>query len=142
MVEDSGEVLARMRGFAGRTELYADRVRMVRDGVAAAMAELLGTFRAEAETVIRMDLISAFEVYRPLFLPPLLVLHYAGSQPLTGRYWRDAFAENVHMGGFFDHRDIEAFAAVLEVAQRVRATQAKGAEAEAAGGDDADLAAE
>lgn len=135
MAEDSGEVLARMRGFAGRTELYADRIRMVRDGVAAAMAELLGTFRAEAETVVRLDQIAAFEVYRPLLLPPLLVLHYPGSQPLTGRYWRDAFAENVHMGGFLDQRDIDRFAATLEAAlppQRAEAPLTKASVAEAA----------
>lgn len=123
MIEDGDPVLARMRGFAGRTELYSDRVRMVRDGVAAAMAELLGTFRAEVETVIRMDLITAFEVYRPMLLPPLLVLHYAGSQPLSGRYWRDAFAENVHMGGFFDQRDIEEFAVALESQLRAWAAE-------------------
>src|SRR3546814_2648459 len=44
----TGPVLARMRGFAGRTELYADRVRMVRDGMAAAVAEFLG--RSEEHT--------------------------------------------------------------------------------------------
>lgn len=130
-------MLARMRGFAGRTELYGDRVRMVRDGIAAAMAELLGTFRAEAETVVRMDLITAFEVYRPMFLPPLLVLHYAGSRPLTGRYWRDAFAENVHMGGFFDQRDIEDFAGALEAVLRAWAAEAAPERVAAA---DADLA--
>lgn len=114
MTELSDPVIARMRGFAGRTELYDDRVRMVRDGVAAAMAEILHTFRAEAETVIRMDLITGFEVFRPLILPPLLVLHYAGSRPLSGHYWRDAFAENVHMAGFFDQRDLEHFVEELE----------------------------
>jgi hypothetical protein len=114
MTGNEGSVLARMRGFAGRTELYRDRIRMVRDGVAAAMAEVLGTFRAEAETVVRLEQLTAFEVYRPMFLPPLLVLHYAGSRPLTGHYWRDAFAENVHMCGFFDQRDVEHFAEVLE----------------------------
>jgi len=118
MEGNQGPLLARMRGFAGRTELYGDRVRMVRDGVAAAMAELLGTFRAEAETVVRLDQLSAFEIYRPMFLPPLLVLHYAGSLPLSGHYWRDAFAENVHMCGFFDQRDVERFAEVLEGAMR------------------------
>lgn len=133
MTDDSGPALARMRGFAGRTELYPDRVRMVRDGVAAAMAELLGTFRAEAETVVRVDLISAFEIYRPMFLPPLLVLHYAGSEPLTGRYWRDAFAENVHMGGFFDQRDIEHFAEVLETVMRAHAGSGDGTAAGEAG---------
>lgn len=120
MSERTGPVLAHMRGFAGRTELYDDRVRMVRDGVAAAIAEILGTFRAEAETLIRLDRITACEIYRPLFLPPLLVLHYAGSQPLSGHYWRDAFAENVHMCGFLDQRDIERFAERLEEALRAR----------------------
>ena len=91
---------------------------MVRDGVAAAMAEILHTFRAEAETVIRMDLITGFEVFRPLILPPLLVLHYAGSRPLSGHYWRDAFAENVHMAGFFDQRDLEEFVGELEATLR------------------------
>lgn len=124
MTEGTGRVLARMRGFAGRTELYGDRVRMVRDGVAAAMAELLGTFRAEAETVIRMDLITGFEIYRPLILPPLLVLHYAGSRPLSGNYWRDAFAENVHMAGFFDQRDVDDFAEAMEAALRELSAQA------------------
>lgn len=119
MTELSDPVIARMRGFAGRTELYDDRVRMVRDGVAAAMAEILHTFRAEAETVIRMDLITGFEVFRPLILPPLLVLHYAGSRPLSGHYWRDAFAENVHMAGFFDQRDLERFVEELEATLRV-----------------------
>ena len=118
MTELSDPVIARMRGFAGRTELYDDRVRMVRDGVAAAMAEILNTFRAEAETVIRMDLITGFEVFRPLILPPLLVLHYAGSRPLSGHYWRDAFAENVHMAGFFDQRDLEEFVGELEATLR------------------------
>ena len=118
MTELSDPVIARMRGFAGRTELYDDRVRMVRDGVAAAMAEILHTFRAEAETVIRMDLITGFEVFRPLILPPLLVLHYAGSRPLSGHYWRDAFAENVHMAGFFDQRDLEEFVGELEATLR------------------------
>lgn len=118
MIERTDPVIARMRGFAGRTELYHDRVRMVRDGVAAALAEVLHTFRAEAETVIRMDLITGFEVYRPLLLPPLLVLHYAGSRPLTGHYWRDAFAENVHMAGFFDQRDLETFGHELETVLR------------------------
>src|SRR3546814_15362774 len=80
---------------------------MVRDCMAAAVAEFLGSFRAEAETVVRLDRINAFEISRPVFLPPLLVLHYAGSRPLSGHYWRDAFAENVHMCGFFDQRDIE-----------------------------------
>src|SRR3546814_14501720 len=76
----SSDLLARMRGFAGRTELYADRVRMVRDGMAAAVAEFLGSFRAEAETVVRLDRINALEISRPVFLPPLLVLHYARSE--------------------------------------------------------------
>lgn len=120
MSERTGPVLARMRGFAGRTELYDDRVRMVRDGMAAAIAELLGAFRAEAETLVRLDRITAYEIFRPLFLPPLLVLHYAGSQPLSGHYWRDAFAENVHMCGFFDQRDIGRFAERLEEALRAR----------------------
>ncbi|MEQ8396926.1 hypothetical protein [Thalassobaculum sp.] len=118
MTEQNDPVIARMRGFAGRTELYEDRVRMVRDGVAAAMAEVLHTFRAEAETTIRMDLITGFEVFRPMVLPPLLVLHYAGSRPLTGHYWRDAFAENVHMAGFLDQRDLEQFVEELETTLR------------------------
>ena len=125
-----GSLLARMRGFAGRTELYGDRIRMVRDGVAAAMAEALGTFRAEAETVVRLDQLSAFEIYRPMFLPPLLVLHYAGSLPLSGHYWRDAFAENVHMCGFFDQRDVEHFAEVLERAMRALPSAAAAPDAE------------
>ena len=98
---------------------HEDRVRMVRDGVAAAMAEILHTFRAEAETTIRMDLITGFEVFRPMILPPLLVLHYAGSRPLTGHYWRDAFAENVHMAGFLDQRDLEHFVEELETVLRL-----------------------
>ena len=119
MTEQNDPVIARMSGFAGRTELYEDRVRMVRDGVAAAMAEILHTFRAEAETTIRMDLITGFEVFRPMILPPLLVLHYAGSRPLTGNYWRDAFAENVHMAGFLDQRDLEHFVEELETVLRL-----------------------
>ncbi|EDP66081.1 hypothetical protein BAL199_24079 [alpha proteobacterium BAL199] len=119
MTEQNDPVIARMSGFAGRTELYEDRVRMVRDGVAAAMAEILHTFRAEAETTIRMDLITGFEVFRPMILPPLLVLHYAGSRPLTGHYWRDAFAENVHMAGFLDQRDLEHFVEELETVLRL-----------------------
>src|SRR3546814_11538835 len=91
---------------------------MVRDCMAAAVAEFLGSFRAEAETVVRLDRINAFEISRPVFLPPLLVLHYAGSRPLSGHYWRDAFAENVHMCGFFDQRDIERFADRLDEALR------------------------
>lgn len=118
MTEQNDPMIARMSGFAGRTELYEDRVRMVRDGVAAAMAEVLHTFRAEAETTIRMDLITGFEVFRPMVLPPLLVLHYAGSRPLTGHYWRDAFAENVHMAGFLDQRDLEQFVEELETTLR------------------------
>lgn len=129
MSERTGPVLACMRGFAGRTELYDDRVRMVRDGLAAAIAEVLGTFRAEAETVIRLDQITAFEVYRPLLLPPLLVLHYAGGRPLSGHYWRDAFSENVHMCGFFDQRDIEPFAATLETVFAARPAPPAGPEA-------------
>lgn len=54
-------------------------------------------------------------------MPPLPVLHYAGSEPLTGHYRRDAFAENVHMGGFFDRRDIEDFAEALETGLRTHA---------------------
>lgn len=131
MTDHGGPVLARMRGFAGRTELYDDRIRIMRDGIAAVIAELLGSFRAEAETVIRVDLITAFEVYRPIFLPPLLVLHYAGSQPLTGHYWRDAFAENVHMGGFFDQRDIGHFAVALESVLRAWAAPAPAVESAA-----------
>lgn len=118
MTEHNGPALAEMHGFAGRAELYRDRVRLVRDGLAAMMAEVLGMKRAEAETVIRMDLITGFEVYRPMFLPPLVVLHYAGSKPISGRYWHDAFAENVHMAAFFDQRDVEHFAESMEDALR------------------------
>lgn len=120
MTERSGRVLARMRGFAGRTELYEDHVKIVRDGLAASAAKVLGIFRAEAETVIRLDRITGFEVYHPLVLPPLLVLHYAGCRRLSGRYWHDAFTENVHMASFLDQRDVEQFAAALEAELRGR----------------------
>ena len=51
-------------------------------------------------------------------VPPLLVLHYAGSRPLSVHYWRDAFAENVHMAGLFDQRDLEEFVGELEATLR------------------------
>lgn len=118
MAKATGREIGSARGFLGTITLYADRVQIVRHSIGGEFVELLGVPHALSETVVRLDRISGFEVVHPLLLPPLIVLQYPGSKPLSGPYWHDAVAENVHMMSFMDNRDLDPFTDLLDRALR------------------------
>jgi hypothetical protein len=92
------------RGLGGRLELYADRVRIVRQGYLNYFLSLLARRPTLIETTIAIEHISAFDIVHPILFNDFVYVAYPGSPPLSGHPLRDSVAENALLMNFFDNR--------------------------------------
>jgi hypothetical protein len=112
--------LASLHGMGGHLLLYPDRVTMVRHGPWFTVVNLLSHVEREIETTILLDQLVGVHLVQSLLLVQFLRLTYPGAPALTGRYLRDAFAENAFMYSLSDNRPLLAMKARIVEAARLR----------------------
>jgi len=93
-------------GIGGQIRLYKDRIEIHRAGFFVSMLDMLMHVEREIETTIFLEDLAAAHVVRSLLLVEYVRFSYPGSPQPTGRYLRDAFAENALMLRWTDNRDI------------------------------------
>src|SRR5438067_9806480 len=91
-------------GIAGRIELVAEQIRLIKGGVFGHAVELLWLGYGVSEKSIPVREISAVEIVQPMFLPDFIRFSYPGSPGRTGNYVDDALAENALIMSWFDNR--------------------------------------
>jgi hypothetical protein len=91
-------------GVAGRIELVAEQIRLIKGGVFGHAVELLWLGYGVSEKSIPVRQISAVEIVQPMFLPDFIRFSYPGSPGQTGNYVDDALAENALIMSWFDNR--------------------------------------
>jgi hypothetical protein len=91
-------------GVAGRIELVAEQIRLIKGGVFGHAVELLWLGYGVSEKSIPVREISAVEIVQPMFLPDFIRFSYPGSPGQTGNYVDDALAENALIMSWFDNR--------------------------------------
>ena len=105
---DDGRVRC-LRGIGGVLMLYADRVRILRDGSWFTAANLLFHMEREMDTVIALRELVGVHFVRSLMLVQFMRLTYPGCPAPTGRYLHDAFAENAFIYSLVDNRPLLDF---------------------------------
>lgn len=98
--------IAALRGVGGWLILYPDRLRIVRQGLPFTGANLLFHIEREMDTVIALRELVGVHFVRSLLLVQFLRLTYPGCPTPTGRYLRDAFAENAFLYSLTDNRPL------------------------------------
>jgi hypothetical protein len=101
-------------GIGGRLVLTEEQVRLVKGGVFGHAVELLWLGYSVGEASIPVRAISSVEIVEPLFLPNFIRFAHPGGPPLTGRYLKDALAENALIMGWFDNRPFYRIKAWIE----------------------------
>jgi hypothetical protein len=91
-------------GVAGRIELVAEQIRLIKGGVFGHAVELLWLGYGVSEKSIPVRQISAVEIVQPMFLPDFIRFSYPGSPGQTGNYVDDALAENALIMSWSDNR--------------------------------------
>lgn len=105
---DDGCVRA-LRGIGGVLMLYADRVRILREGSWFTAANLLFHMEREMDTVVALRELVGVHFVRSLMLVQFVRLTYPGCPAPSGRYLQDAFAENAFMFSLVDNRPLLDF---------------------------------
>ncbi|MCR9176281.1 MAG: hypothetical protein NXI19_09815 [Alphaproteobacteria bacterium] len=100
----SETVIAKDRGPLSRVTLYPSCLVIERSEELCELQELLGGHGLAIISRIPIDRITGVGLVTSLFLPPLMVVRYAGCSQLSGRTLSDALLENVHMLSLFDRR--------------------------------------
>lgn len=95
-------VIAQDRGPLSRISLHPSCVVIERSEELCELHEILGGHGMAMVSRIPIDRITGVGLVTPLFLPPLMVIRYAGCSQLSGRTFSDALLENVHMLSLFD----------------------------------------
>jgi hypothetical protein len=95
-----------LRGVGGWLILYPDRLRIVRQGLAFTGANLVFHVEREMDTVIALRELVGVHFVRSLLLVQFLRLTYPGCPAPSGRYLRDAFAENAFLYSLTDNRPL------------------------------------
>lgn len=121
--------IAALRGVGGWLILYPDRLRIVRQGLPFTGANLLFHIEREMDTVIALRELVGVHFVRSLLLVQFLRLTYPGCPTPTGRYLRDAFAENAFLYSLTDNRPLLA---LMHQIARAAAQAGGGASREAA----------
>lgn len=112
-------------GIGGRVEFRGGEVRIVKNTAIGHIFDLLWPTYGVMEKRIPLSHVTSVEIVRPLIFPDFIRLTYAGSPPQTGRYLRDALAENALIMNMFDNRSF------YDVRDRIARSAAAG-QAEAA----------
>ena len=93
-------------GIGGDIRLFSDRIEIHRSGLLLSILDMLLHVEREIETTIFLEDMAAAHIVRSLFLVEYVRFSYPGSPQPTGRYFRDAFAENALMLRWTDNRDL------------------------------------
>jgi hypothetical protein len=91
-------------GIGGHVELGNGEIRIVKDTVLGHLVDLIWFAYGVQEKRIPLSAVTSIEIIRPLILPDVFRVSYAGGPPQTGHYLRDALAENALMMNMFDNR--------------------------------------
>jgi hypothetical protein len=122
MYEATETAIAKDRGPLSRMTLTPTSVIIERSEELCELQELLGGHGLAMVSRIPVDRITGIGLVTSLFLPPLMVIRYAGCSQLSGRTFSDALLENVHMLSLFDRRDhhrlYEALRNMIDVTPR------------------------
>lgn len=105
MYQANETVIAKDRGPLSRMTLHPSCLVIERSEELCELHELLGGQGLAIVSRIPIGSITGIGLVTSLFLPPLMVVRYAGCSQLTGRTLSDALLENVHMLSLFDRRD-------------------------------------
>jgi hypothetical protein len=92
------------RGIFGHVELGNGEIRIVRHTALGHLVDLIWYAYGVQEKRIPLSAVSSIEIIRPLILPDIFRVTYAGGPPQSGHYFRDALAENALMMNMFDNR--------------------------------------
>ena len=98
--------VAALRGLGGALVLYPDRLRIIRAGAWFNTVNALLHLERETESVILLGELTGVHLVRSLLLVQFVRLTYAGCPTPSGRYLRDAFAENAFMFSLTDNRPL------------------------------------
>lgn len=104
-----GRVLASLSGLGGHLILRPDRIEIERHGVFFSLLNLGYHVEREIGSTIYLRELVGVHLVRSLLLVQFLRFTYAGCPTPTGRYLRDAFAENAYMLSLRDNRPLLAF---------------------------------
>jgi len=105
---DSG-VLASLTGLGGHLVLRPDRLEIERQGMFFSLLNLGFHVEREIGSTFYLSELAGVHLVRSFTLVQFLRFTYAGCPVPTGRYLRDAFAENAFMLSFRDNRPLLAF---------------------------------
>lgn len=105
MYQANETVIAKDRGPLSRVTLHPSCLVIERSEELCELHELLGGHGMAIVSRIPIESITGIGLVTSLFLPPLMVIRYAGCSQLSGRTLSDALLENVHMLSLFDRRD-------------------------------------
>ena len=100
----NGAPLIVANGIGGRLELMDDRIRLIKDNVLGTVVNLLGLGYGNLIKTITNAEISTISIVRPLLFPDFIKFTYPGSPESTGRFLKDAFAENALIMNIDDNR--------------------------------------
>ncbi len=95
-------------GIGGNIRLFSDRIEIHRSGLLLNILDMLLHVEREIETTIFLEDLAAAHIVRSLLLVEYVRFSYPGSPQPTGRYFRDAFAENALMLRWTDNRDLRS----------------------------------
>ncbi len=95
-------------GIGGDIRLFSDRIEIHRSGLLLNILDILLHVEREIETTIFLEDLAAAHIVRSLLLVEYVRFSYPGSPQPTGRYFRDAFAENALMLRWTDNRDLRS----------------------------------
>ena len=91
-------------GIGGDIRLFSDRIEIHRSGLLLNILDIVLSVEREIETTIFLEDLAAAHIVRSLLLVEYVRFSYPGSPHPTGRYFRDAFAENALMLRWTDNR--------------------------------------
>jgi hypothetical protein len=109
-------VLAELHGLGGQLILRPDRLQIAREGMLFSLLNLAYHVEREIGSTIFLRELVGVHLVRSLSMVQFLRFTYAGCPVPTGRYLRDAFAENAFMLSLRDNRPLLAFMERIDAA--------------------------
>lgn len=113
-----GPRIATLHGLGGHLLLYRDTITIRRHGPLFTTVNVIAHVEREIETTILLRRLVGVHLVRSMLLVQFLRLTYAGAPAPTGRYLRDAFAENAFLYSLTDNRPLVAMQARIVDAAR------------------------